>query len=92
MRCFHSTSFKLPLPANHRFPMSKYTLLRQEVAQFFGEEQVCIAPTVSDEDLAQAHSLSYLKGVISGSLPKNELRKIGFPWSHQMIERSRRST
>lgn len=92
MRCFHSTSFKLPLPANHRFPMSKYTELRQEVARYFGEELVCIAPTVGNEDLAQAHSSAYLQGVIHGTLPKSELRKIGFPWSPQMIERSRRST
>ena len=92
MRCFHSTSFKLPLPANHRFPMAKYTELRQEVAQFFGEEQVTDAPAASDYELSQAHSLEYLQGVIHGTLPKNELRKIGFPWSPQMIERSRRST
>lgn len=92
MRCFHSTSFKLPLPTNHRFPMAKYAELYREVIHHFGEDVVSIAPAASDQELRQAHSQSYLNGVINGTLPKNELRRIGFPWSPQMIERSRRST
>lgn len=92
MKCFHSTSFQLPLPPNHRFPMQKYTALYERVLEHFGEDGISIAPPVSDSVLALAHDEDYLKGVIAGILPKNELRRIGFPWSPQMVERSRRST
>ncbi len=92
MRCYHSTTFKLPLPSKHRFPMSKYIELKERVVDHFGAEAVSVAPTVTDELLSLAHDHRYLQGVISGQLPKQELRRIGFPWSPQMIERSRRST
>ena len=31
MHCYHSTSFKLPLPPEHRFPMEKYDLLPRQL-------------------------------------------------------------
>ena len=72
--------------------MAKYTELKERVEEFWGHESVLTAPSVDDDDLARAHEWSYLEGVISGRLPPAELRRIGFPWSPQMIERSRRST
>ena len=92
MHCYHSTSFKLPLPPQHRFPMEKYTLLCQRVIELFGIDEVFDAPSISDGDLLLAHDSAYLDGVIKGTLPTLELKRIGFPWSPQMIERSRRST
>jgi len=72
--------------------MAKYTSLKNKVTDLWGEESVLVAPRVCDRDLARAHEYDYLSGVISGTLPSTELRRIGFPWSPQMIERSRRST
>ena len=72
--------------------MEKYTALHDEVVKHFGTELVQIAPSVGDEELSLAHDPHYIKAVSLGDLPKNELRRIGFPWSPQMIERSRRST
>ena len=92
MQFYHSTSFKLPLPPKHRFPMEKYTLLYQRVVELFGSDDVFDAPTVDNTQLLQAHDEDYLTGVINGTLPQAQLRRIGFPWSQQMIERSRRST
>jgi acetoin utilization deacetylase AcuC-like enzyme len=41
--------------------------------------------------LALAHDPDYIARVLSGELNASELRAIGFPWSPQMVERSRRS-
>ena len=46
----------------------------------------------SDEQLLNAHSRDYLERVKSGGLSVEEQRRIGFPWSPQMVERSRRSS
>ena len=92
MHCYHSTSFKLPLPPEHRFPMEKYTALYHKVCEEFGEDSVFTAPAASFEELCSAHDARYVQDVSKGQLPKNELRRIGFPWSPEMIERSHRST
>ena len=33
MKAFYTDQFVLPLPEGHRFPMAKYSLLRQRVAE-----------------------------------------------------------
>ena len=91
MKIYHSTDFKLPLPSHHRFPMDKYRLLKEAVAFELGEDLIYQAPQLSNQELSLAHNLDYLEGVIAGTLPSKELRRIGFPWSPAMIERSRRS-
>lgn len=49
------------------------------------------APYVTDEVLALVHHQDYIDRVSDGSLSSAEQRSIGFPWSAQMVERSRRS-
>jgi acetoin utilization deacetylase AcuC-like enzyme len=49
------------------------------------------APAASDGELALAHSPAYIHAVTSGQLSVAAMREIGFPWSPQMVERSRRS-
>lgn len=91
MRAYSSDHYVLPLPPGHRFPMSKYQLLRQRVA---AEPGVCMepAPPASDGELALAHTPGYIDSVVGGTLSAAQQREIGFPWSEAMVERSRRST
>ena len=49
------------------------------------------APWTSDGVLALAHHPAYIERVSAGLLTLTEQKAIGFPWSSQMIERSRRS-
>ncbi len=49
------------------------------------------APAASDGVLALAHHPRYIERVSRGELTPEEQRAIGFPWSVQMVERSRRS-
>lgn len=94
MKIFYTDQFVLPLPAGHRFPMAKYAMLRERVqsAGFAGVEPLRVPEAASDEELLRAHDAGYLKRVIEGSLTQSEIRRIGFPWTPQMVERSRRSS
>ena len=91
MQAFHSDHFVLPLPAGHRFPMSKYRLLRERVERELPAIRLCEAPVASDGELALAHTPDYIGRVSQGLLGAAQQREIGFPWSLQMVERARRS-
>jgi len=47
---------------------------------------------VCDEEILRAHEEGYLRRVVDGSLTEKEVRRIGFPWSKRMVERSRRAS
>jgi acetoin utilization deacetylase AcuC-like enzyme len=90
LKAFYADHYVLPLPAGHRFPMEKYKKLRDLVSQLEGVELVN-APAVTDTQILYAHDASYLIKVLQGTLSAKEQQEVGFPWSTQMVERSRRS-
>ncbi len=94
MKIFKTDGFALPLPVGHRFPITKYALLRQrvEAAGLVKPDELIAAPAASDAEINRAHTAEYLRRVQHGELTEKELRRIGFPWSPQMVERSRRSS
>ncbi len=91
MKIYYTDHFVLPLPPGHRFPMRKYAALRERVmavaAARMGEHA---AATVAE--LVRVHDAAYVAAVLAGTLDAAALRRIGFPWSPAMVERSRRST
>lgn len=91
MKAFYSDRFVLPLPSGHRFPMQKYRMLREAVAASLSDVVFEEAPTTSDGVLALAHHPGYIQRVSGGLLSESEQKTIGFPWSPDMLERSRRS-
>jgi acetoin utilization deacetylase AcuC-like enzyme len=93
MQLFYTDSFILPLPAGHRFPMEKYSRLREALLTggHFSESDFHLPPAATDGELARAHDLAYIRRVAEGRLSGPEQKAIGFPWSEQMVERSRRS-
>ncbi len=91
MKAFYSDCFVLPLPEGHRFPMRKYRMLRDAVAATLPQVQLEEAPRATDGVLALAHHPHYIQRVSSGALTPQEQKAIGFPWSPEMVERSRRS-
>ncbi|HUE88645.1 MAG TPA: histone deacetylase [Vicinamibacterales bacterium] len=93
MRCFYSDTFVLPLPAGHRFPMAKYSGLRERILrdEIVAPDDLHEAPRASWDDLRLVHTDEYLTAIEQGTLPREMQRRIGFPWSPQMVERARRS-
>jgi acetoin utilization deacetylase AcuC-like enzyme len=94
MKAFYSDVFVLPLPPEHRFPMAKYRLLRERILTegIVAPGDLRIPDAATDDDLLLAHDADYLDKVKSGGLSAKEQRRIGFPWSAEMVERSRRSS
>jgi acetoin utilization deacetylase AcuC-like enzyme len=91
MKAFYSDHFVLPLPEGHRFPMAKYSMLREELVQELSAVQMFEAPVATEGELALAHAPDYVQAVKSGTLSSEALREIGFPWTPAMAERSIRS-
>ncbi|HEY8607598.1 MAG TPA: histone deacetylase [Noviherbaspirillum sp.] len=92
MRAYYSDHFVLPLPPGHRFQMQKYRMLRDRARDTVPGLVFDEAPAATDGVLALAHHPSYIDRVSRGVLSPAEQKAIGFPWSPQMVERSRRST
>lgn len=93
MQLFYSDHFVLPLPEGHRFPMRKYALLRQRVVEsgLFAPDDLRVPDAATDDQLRLAHAADYIARLTAGQLTEREIRRIGFPWSPGMVERSRRS-
>ncbi|WP_422085776.1 histone deacetylase [Variovorax sp.] len=91
MRAFYSGQFVLPLPEGHRFPMSRYAMLRERLLEQLPAVVMDVAPRAGDDELALAHTPEWISAVSEGSVSPQAMREIGFPWSEAMVERSRRS-
>ncbi len=94
MDLFFTDEFELPLPPEHRFPMTKYTLLRERVskATWADDCQLIVPDAATNQQLCLVHTQQYVESVVAGTLTEREVRRIGFPWSPELVERSRRST
>ena len=74
--------------------MSKYRKLRDRLVaspQHF-HDVFLEPPAASEHELKLAHDSDYVDRVFAGHLTENEIKRIGFPWSQEMVERSRRSS
>ena len=94
MKLFSADQFTFPLPEGHRFPVAKYRLLRQRVEEsgLFRPEDLLVPHAATDEELLRVHSAEYLRKLREGTLSEMEQRRIGLPWSPELVERSRRTT
>ena len=94
MKIFYCDRFVLPLPEDHRFPMPKYRLLRERVqgSPLALAHELHVPDAATDEQLLRVHDRGYLEKVKAGTLSRAEIRRIGFPWSPELVERSRGST
>jgi acetoin utilization deacetylase AcuC-like enzyme len=93
MKIFYTDQFVLPLPPGHRFPMSKYSRLRERVTAsgIIPPHELVIPEPVTAAQLCTVHTADYVTRVFGGALDHHEQRRIGFPWSPFMVERSCRS-
>lgn len=71
--------------------MRKYRLIREGVSVVVPQVEFLEAMPASEGMLALAHHPLYIDRVTRGALSPAEQKAIGFPWTPQMVERSRRS-
>ena len=90
---FYHDHYQFYLSDGHSFPVSKYGLLRQKVLDsgLLPEEHLSPGPSASDTQLALAHTPEYVAKVDRGDLSEREIRRTGFPWSAELVKRSRHS-
>ncbi|MEL7293317.1 MAG: histone deacetylase [Pseudomonadota bacterium] len=86
---------QLPLPEGHRYPINKYRLLFQAIEQRRADDaawrelfKIFSPQPLSVQEVAQTHCRYYVEALVSGQLPAAKMRRIGFPWSQQLIERT----
>lgn len=92
---YHSIYSQLPLPEGHRYPINKYQLLyqaveakRSKLPDWQQTYQLFEPKAVTLEQVKQVHSEEYVDLLASGQLAAPKMRRIGFPWSEQLIERT----
>ena len=93
MRAWSSADYDVPLPEGHRFPARKYRLIREAVIArgILPRDQVLTPERCPRGELARVHTDRYLDAMAHGTLGEAEQRRLGFPWSQGLIERSTRT-
>lgn len=86
-RLFYTDQYAMDLPAGHRFPMPKYRMIRELLSTDAWFEFV-VAPLASSETVELAHDPEYVRRFLAGTLSAQEIRRIGFPWSEQLVRRT----
>jgi acetoin utilization deacetylase AcuC-like enzyme len=93
LHVWSSARFTIPLPEGHRFPLEKYALLRDRLladgvvtaGEVHEPERVGVA------DLLRVHGADYVARFTEGRLGDGEVRRLGLPWSSELVERSYRT-
>jgi acetoin utilization deacetylase AcuC-like enzyme len=93
VKAFSSDRFVIPLPPGHTFPIQKYALLRQAVLDqhIIDHRDLIEPPPARISDLIRVHDPTYVEDVLQGRLTESALRRLGLPWSPQLVERSLRT-
>jgi acetoin utilization deacetylase AcuC-like enzyme len=91
MKCSYHSSYQVPLPPGHPFPMSKYSLLKERLlAEGILAPADMLQPEPLDiPTLGLVHTSEYLDKLGSSGLSPAEQRRLGMPWSEALWRRSR---
>ncbi|MGR5144176.1 histone deacetylase family protein [Photobacterium sp. DNB23_23_1] len=90
---YHPIYSELDLPPQHRYPIHKYRMLYQHLDQELGFEahpqlKLHQPHPISVDEVKQLHHPDYIDALFGNTLPAAKMRRIGFPWSTQLIERT----
>ena len=93
LHAWSSASYVIPLPSGHRFPIEKYAMLRNRVIAegIVTPDRMHNPARVERDDLLRVHTADYVDRFTNGRLEAAEVRRIGFPWSLQLVERAYRA-
>ena len=90
MKIFYTDTFPIPLPENHRFPRDKYYLLRKRVSERLGGQLIDLQSPepARKKAILRAHDPEYIRRLFEGKLTDKEIRRVGLPWSPQIVKRT----
>lgn len=93
MKIYYTDTFTIPLPDNHSFPVTKYALLREKItaAGIVDPADLRIPEPAGDDEILRAHDPEYWRRLQNGELTPKEIRRVGLPWSPEIVTRARYS-
>jgi acetoin utilization deacetylase AcuC-like enzyme len=92
LKVFYTDTFPIPLPEKHNFPKDKYGLLRTRLSACLADRlDMQIPEAASDNAILRAHCEQYFRRFVQGELTGQEIRRVGLPWSRQIVKRTRYS-
>ena len=90
---FHPIYSQLNLPVRHRFPIEKYVGIFNALrSQGLPEKQFLCPQPVNQEDLKTVFDPVYIEQLCKNELDPKAMRRIGFPWSEQLVTRTLTAT
>ena len=93
VKIFYTDTFPIPLPEQHNFPKDKYFLLRMRISEYLGDQLIDmqVPEPASREAILRAHTAEYIRRLYEGDLTSKEIRRVGLPWSPQIVRRTQYS-
>ena len=81
--------YRHPLPEGHRFPMDKYDLIPEQLIYegTISSSDLLDPGMAAEKDILRVHEKNYLEKLKNGMLTVQEIRRIGFPLSADLVSR-----
>lgn len=91
LHAWYSDTHPLPLPPGHPFPAAKYGALRERLVAegVLRAEHLHRSPEAPLEWLLRVHDRGYVERATGGGLSPAEVRRLGLPWSPELVRRAR---
>lgn len=87
---FHPIYSQLDLPHRHRFPIEKYVGIYQALREQGVPQAWFHTPKPVDDAFLKSHfAADYVDALCHNRLDAQAMRRIGFPWSQQLVDRTR---
>jgi acetoin utilization deacetylase AcuC-like enzyme len=86
---FHPIYSQLDLPVRHRFPIEKYLGIKTALLKKGLSESHFTTPKALDiSAISSVYDPTYIQQLCTGTLDPKAMRRIGFPWSEQLVLRT----
>lgn len=86
---YHPCYSALSLPERHRYPITKYQALYQALlASGLTAEAFSTPEPIAARELECIHDKAYIDSICTGTITPQAMRRIGFPWSQALVDRS----
>ncbi|WP_019674858.1 histone deacetylase [Arsukibacterium perlucidum] len=86
---YHPCYSALSLPERHRYPITKYQALYQALlSSGLYPEAFSVPEPVAAAELTNIHDNGYIDSICNGTITAQAMRRIGFPWSQALVDRS----
>ncbi|NOU50567.1 histone deacetylase [Pseudoalteromonas sp. JBTF-M23] len=85
---YHPLYSQLDLPTHHRFPIDKYKQLHTRLIQKHLVKHVVHPHKAALDSIMLCHDKNYVDNFIHGTLDSKAVKRIGFPWSRTLVNRT----